>query len=1017
MVDYFGDYELIEELARGGMGVVYRARQISLNRPVALKMILAGQLATPALKQRFHTEAEAAARLDHPNIVPIYEIGEHDGLHYFSMTLIEGGTLAEISPTKVQSPRSAHEAARLVATVARAVHYAHQRGILHRDLKPTNILLDERGEPHVADFGLAKLAEDDSSLTMSAAVLGTPAYMSPEQAAGRSKGLTTAADIYSLGAILYELLTGRPPFQAETAVETLRQVCEQEPVPPRLVAADVRRRKGVYSSEVRLLTPAARVDRDLETICLKCLNKDPQRRYGSAEMLADDLDRWRNGEPITARPVSTVEKFSRWYRRKPALATSVFLILILFLIVIIGSPIAVFRINRERQRAEHLLYIANMNRAQAAWEQNNAGLVRQLLEDTQNSPHRGFEWYYWQRLAHLEQRTFRGHVAEVNSVAVSPDGQRVVSGGNDRTARVWELATGREILTIQHTGQIYAVAFSSDGQQIITGGEDRVARVWNASSGRELLTIVGHTNNVEAVAFSSDDRRILTGSTDRTVRLWDSSTGIELRRFPGHAAALSTDGRRVVTTAGFYEVGGNLLAIEGSTKATLWDAESDRQLLQFSGHSDLIMCVAFSPNGQRIVTGSRDKSAKVWDATTGTNLSTLSGHNDQISSVAFSRDGKRIVTSSSDQTARIWDAATGTNLVTLKGHSSGLGCAAFSSHDRLIVTAGTDKTVKVWDTEATREMITLDGQNPKLCGLAFSPDGKRIVTGSYFDAAKIWDTTTAQVLHRISGVAVAFSPNGRHIVTTAGSGIIWDVASGQELRKFGGHKAPVEGVAFSPDGQRFVTCSDDKTAVVWETSSGKELVKLIGHSDGLRGVAFSPDGQRILTGCLDGTARIWNAATGAELFRFKEHGAGVWGVSFSPDGKQIFSGGDNGTGLLWETATRRVVLQFKGHSGTIICAAFSPDGRRILTGSTDNTAKLWETATGREVFTFKVHTGMIKAAVFSPDGRRIALASFDGLATLWDAATPEQVRAWQEEERAAAKRIETNRRSQAAEHR
>ena len=345
--------------------------------------------------------------------------------------------------------KSTTKIASLVATIARAVHYAHQRGILHRDLKPTNILLDDQGEPHVTDFGLAKLAEDDSSLTMSAAILGTPSYMAPEQAAGQSKGLTTAADIYSLGAILYELLTGQPPFRAETPLETLRQVIEQEPARP------------------QTLNPS--VDRDLETICLKCLSKDPQRRYGSAEMLADDLDRWRNGEPIHARPVHSAEKVWSWCRRKPALATASGLVLLLVLVVGIGSPIAAIRFNRERQRAEdargkaeRLLYVANMRRAQQAWEQNNIGRLRQLLEETQESPDRGFEWFYWQRQMHLELTIFRGHSDQVEALAFSPDGQRIVTGSDDQTAIVWEAASGKQLFTLKgHNGWLTCVAFFS----------------------------------------------------------------------------------------------------------------------------------------------------------------------------------------------------------------------------------------------------------------------------------------------------------------------------------------------------------------------------------------------------------------------------------------------------------------------------------------------------------------------------------------------------------------------------
>jgi WD40 repeat protein/tRNA A-37 threonylcarbamoyl transferase component Bud32 len=987
-IRYFGDYELFEEIARGGMGVVYRARQLSLNRPVALKMILTGRLATPASMQRFHTEAEAAARLDHANIVPIYEIGEHDGQHYFSMKLIPGGTLANASlRADVQSRRSVGKAARLVSTVARAVHYAHQRGILHRDLKPTNILLDEQGEPHVTDFGLAKLAEDDSSLTLSTAVLGTPAYMSPEQAAGQSKGLTTTADIYSLGAVLYELLTGCPPFLPQTTVETLRQVCEQEP------------------TRLHTLNPA--VDRDLETICLKCLSKDPQRRYGSAEMLADDLDRWRKSEPIHARPVNSVEKLWSWCRRKPAFATVLALVILLLLVVGIGSPIAALRINRDRRQTAHLLYVANMNVAQQVWEENNISRLRLLLQETRDSADRGFEWYYWQRQTHLAQKTISGAMMGAISVAFSPDGQRIFGCTLEHTAaaKVWDTASGRELFALRPQGPLTGPAgFSCDGRLIAFASTNGSANVYDASSSREILNLNGHADAIVWIAFSSDAHWIGTASRDQTAMVWDASTGLRAHTLKGHrgpvmAVAFSPDARRIVT--GGYD-----------KLVKVWDAANGLELFSLPGHTDYVCTVAFAPDGRRIVSGGRDQKVIVWDVAERRAVLTLE-HGLTVDAAAFSQDGKRIVTGSEDQIAKVWDAVSGRELFTLKGHYAAVTSVAFSADGQRIVSGSMDRTVRVWDSHGTQEPLTLRGHTNEIWSVAVSPNSKWIVTGSRDQTARVWEAASGRELVRLKGhsdgvFSVAFSPDGQRIVTGSGDNTakVWDAVNGNAMRTFNGHTGSIPAVAFSPNGRRIVTGSYDLTAKVWEVNSDKPLFTLKGHTDGINSVSFSPDGSRIVTGSLDNTAKIWDAANGRELFPLKGHSDGVFSVAFSPDGQRIVTGSGDNTAKVWDAATGRELLELKGHNASIASVAVSPDGKRILTGGWDRTAKLWDAASGREVLTLKRHSGPVLSIVFSSDGQWIVTGSYDQTAKVWQAAQPEQVAAWQEEERAATQKLE-----------
>jgi eukaryotic-like serine/threonine-protein kinase len=681
-VRYFGDYELREEIARGAMGVVYQAWQVSLKRLVALKMILAGQFATPSELRRFHVEAEAAANLDHPHIVSIYEIGEHEGQHYFSMKLMEGGSLSHHLPRFTADLPSAVQ---LLVQVSQAVHYAHQRGVLHRDLKPSNILLDAQGKPAVADFGLAKFIAGDSTLTGSGQIMGTPSYMSPEQASGQKDVLTTATDVYSLGAILYQVLTGQPPFKGTSVLETMQQVQEREPEHP------------------RALNP--RVDRDLETICLKCLEKQPQRRYASAEALAEDLERWLKGEPIQARPVTAWEQGLKWVRRRPAIAALMGSVVVITALGFAGITWQWQRAETARREAaekasaeaevreevETSLCQTRLAWAQQEWQANNLAKAEQLLDDF--PPHRrGKEWRYLKRLCHADLLTLQGKPGIVVSVDYSPDGRHVASASEDRNITVWDVTTGKRTLFFEgHTDRIQGLAFSPDGQYFATASKDQTVKVWKALTGKEVHTLRGHQAEVLGVAYSPDGHHLASASGDGTVKIWDALTGKEVQTL--------------------------------------------------RGHRDRVLRVAFSPDRKHIASGSRDQVVKVWDVLTGKETLNLTGHKGSIHGVAYSPDGRRLASASGDGTVIVWDALTGEKPLILRGHNGSVHSVAFSPDGKRLASAGKDEVVRVWDASTGREILTLRGHTGRVNCVAFSPDGQRLASASWDETVKIWDAT------------------------------------------------------------------------------------------------------------------------------------------------------------------------------------------------------------------------------------------------------------------------------------
>ncbi len=971
----FGDYELVQEIARGGMGVVYRARQISLDREVAVKMILAGELAGRQALRMFQTEAQAAANLHHPHIVPVYEIGEHELQHYFSMRYVPGGeTIAHWA----RRQRGHHEViAAAVAQVARAVAHAHERGVLHRDLKPSNILWDPDSGPQVTDFGLAKLMDAaDVRATHTQHLVGSPSYMAPEQMGSSTVQITTATDVYGIGALLYELLSGRPPFIGATVIETARLVNEEAPA------------------------PLTKVHLDLCTVCLKCLAKRPEDRYSSATALAEDLESFSQGKPVTAVPLTPAQRLLRWARRKPAVAALLALCLLSFIFGISGivwqwrrsetalAGQAKALAHLEWQQVDHWLKDGETSQALAYL----ASLLRAQPGNTQAATY---------AMSIVDQHAFpilagppvHPPAPLAVPVGLAPNGQWFAGAGTDHVVRIWSCVSGQEMLHLRQEAPVVALAVADGPWSLALALDSNQLLTYTSLTSPPKVLPRVLKGAVHRLLFSDDGSLLLAASAEG-VEAWQAARPEDpprLLSLPGEGKVLgmqpSRDGRHVL--------------LWGTKQAFVWDPAGGQKLLSLTAQERFGKgCI--SANGRCISLVDGGFNIRSWEVSQATEFKTISSSLEFPTHVALDAEGKHVTTGTGSSLLYIYDVESGLRLPPVMAHHYAIREMLSSGDGQCVLTYGADDMLMLWDaaTGASLRTAVHMGHARLASAAATSRHGDTVLIQSPAEAREpetvaIWKATHARSpqIHHVEGTRdfdiSRMSPDGRLgclALLPRPRCVVYEFATGKVLLD-----KPVQGGVYvnqlSPDGKRYYLATATGWIYGWSLETGEELWKPLHVPGRVRPGVLTPDGSRLILGYDDGHIRILDTATG-ELLLTLDHPGEVKGLSLAPDGSHRFlSGSTDGLAQLWEFDTGKRLQTFAGHESTIISTAWHPDAKHIATGSYDGSARLWDVETGRQIGISMRHGGWVSHVEFSPDGTQLATACRDGNARLWSSLT------------------------------